>query len=154
LVKICHILNVENFVNPSKDKPWQRLTFPPDTTKVKRKPLVFQGVFCFKREELTFWSNNWGVLYSQADESKKSKVSKLSWKLSKNDSFPESNCGRGKWIFRETFPPIFWVILVKICHILNVENFVNPSKNRPWQRLTFPPENTLRDKFIWLLLKC
>jgi len=51
--------------------------------------------------------------------------------------FPESNCGRGKGIFRETFPPIFWVILVKICHILNVENFVNPSKNTPLQRLAF-----------------
>lgn len=58
-------------------------------------------------------------------------VKTLSCQPSKNDSFPESNCGRGKWIFWETFPPIFWNVLVKICNILNVENFVNPSENRP-----------------------
>ncbi len=85
--------------------------------------------------------------------SKIQKVSKLSWKPLKNDSFPESNCGRGKWIFRETFPPIFWVILVKICHILNVENFVNPSKNKPWQRLTFPPDTT-KSLFIHYPVDC
>ena len=42
--------------------------------------------------------------------------------------FPRVEFWKGKMDFSETSLSIFRVILMKICHILNVENFVNASK--------------------------